>query len=179
MARLCQPVAASVKAVGRFYHCPSLFHCHRWRGGASSNKLHDVTSDYCCLDVHIHTYYLFICTFMFLIMKLFYYWCLQLCCADDVCNRSFKSSFRNLKFHTAVSLTTVWLRVSMQVLKIDMKRYRQALAVNDSSRDTDRPGAPWGILRPAGTSLGLLRPAETGWTYTCNHLAMLSHYIAK
>ena len=164
MARLCQPVAASVKAVGRFYHCSSLFHCHRWRGGASSNKL---------------TYYLFICTFMFLIMKLFYYWCLQLCCADDVCNRSFKSSFRNLKFHTAVSLTTVWLRVSMQVLKIDMKRYRQALAVNDSSRDTDRPGAPWGILRPAGTSLGLLRPAETGWTYTCNHLAMLSHYIAK
>ena len=73
----------------------------------------------------------------------------------------------------------MWLRVSIQVLKIDMKRYRQALAVNDSSRDTDRPGAPWGILRPAGTSLGLLRPAEACWTYTCNHLAMLSHSIAK
>ena len=55
--------------------------------------------------------------------------------------------------HTADSLTIVWLRV---VLKIDMKRYRQALAVNDFSRDTDRPG----------TSLGLLRHAEACWTYT-------------
>ena len=43
----------------------------------------------------------------------------------------------HLKFHQAVSLTTVWLRISIRVLKIDMKRYRQALAVNDSSRDTD------------------------------------------
>ena len=41
--------------------------------------------------------------------------------------------------HTAVLLTTVWLRV---VLKIDMKRYR------------------------SGTSLGLLRHAEACWTYT-------------
>ena len=58
-------------------HCSSLFHCHRWRGGASSNKLHDITSDYCRLDVLIHTYHLSYS---------------QLCCADDVCNRSFKSS---------------------------------------------------------------------------------------
>ena len=115
---------------------------------ASSNKLHDVTVDYCCVEVHIHTYYLFICTFMFLIMKLFYYWCLQLCCADDVCNRSFKSSFRNLKFHQAVSLTTVWLRISIQVLKIDMKRYRQALAVNDSLRPAGDLEACWDFLGP-------------------------------
>ena len=27
--------------------------------------------------------------------------------------------------------------------------------------------------------MGLLRPAETGWAYTCNHLEMLSHSIAK
>ena len=47
---------------------------------------------------------------------------------------------------------TVWLRISIQVLKIDMKRYRQALAVNDSLRDTDRPGGPWGLLRPPGAS---------------------------
>ena len=43
----------------------------------------------------------------------------------------------NLKFHQTVSLTTVWLRIGFRVLKIDMKRYRQALAVNDSSKDTD------------------------------------------
>ena len=38
----------------------------------------------------------------------------------------------NLKSHQAVSLPTVWMRISIRVLKIDMKRYRQALAVNDS-----------------------------------------------
>ena len=43
----------------------------------------------------------------------------------------------HLKFHQAVSLTTVWLGISIRVLKIDMKRNRQALAINDSSRDTD------------------------------------------
>ena len=54
---------------------------------------------------------------------------------------------------------------------------RESRAVNDSLRDTDRPVPPWGLLRPAGTSLGLLRPAETGWAYTCNHLEMLSLLI--
>ena len=56
--------------------------------------------------------------------------------------------------HTAVLLTTVWLRV---VLKIDMKRYRQALEVNDFSRDTNRPGTSLGLLRPAGPTLLSLR----------------------
>ena len=71
----------------------------------------------------------------------------------------------NLKSHQAVSLTTVWLRISIRVLKIDMKRYRQALAVNDSLRDTDRPGAPWGLLRPPGASWGLLEPGGPRWTH--------------
>ena len=108
-------------------HCSSLFHCHRWRGGASSNKLHDITSVYCRFDVFIHTYHLFICTSMFLIMKLFYHWCSQLCCADDVCNRSFTSSHCSFT-HDCVA---------------------ESRLENDLSRVTNRPGTSLGLLRHA------------------------------
>ena len=50
----------------------------------------------------------------------------------------------NLKSHQAVSLTPVWLRISIRVLKIEMKRYRQALAANDSLREIQTGLGPLG-----------------------------------
>ena len=50
-----------------------------------------------------------------------------------------------------------------RIISLEKYTKNQALAVNDLWRHTDRPGAFWGIVRPAGTSWVLLRP-----TARCN-----------